>query len=296
MNTLVIGNKGQLARSLIEAKKPKGMELIAVGRPACDITLPETVARAFNLINPDLVINTAAYTSVDRAESEPQLALAVNAKGASTVARACSSRAIPLIHISTDYVFDGSKGAPYVEDDLVAPLGVYGRTKLEGEQAVTEICARHVVLRTAWIVSPFGRNFIKTILRIAENQPEIGVIADQFGNPTYAPHLATAILKICSSILGGHKAALAWGTYHAAGTGEATWCDLAQAVFVQSKRLGGRFAVARPIATEDYPTPARRPANSRLNCAKLARTYGITLPHWRDGVSECVSQLCPRKA
>lgn len=295
MKVLVIGAKGQLARSLIGAKKPVGVKIVAMGRPACELSLPETVARTFDLIGPKLVVNTAAYTDVDSAESEPELAHSVNAKGAAIVARACNVRDIPLIHISTDYVFDGSKGAPYVEDDLVAPLGVYGRTKLEGERAVAETCAQHIVLRTAWIVSPFGHNFVKTMLRIAENRMEIGVVADQIGSPTYAPHLASAILEICQSIVTRHEGQISWGTYHAAGTGEATWCDLAQEVLVQSKRFGGKSAVVRPITTSDYPTPARRPANSRLNCGKLARLYGVTLPNWRDGVSECVAQLCPQK-
>ncbi len=296
MKVLVIGAGGQLAHSLIEAKKPVGIELVAMGRSTCDLCLPETVARTFDLINPDLVINTAAYTDVDGAESEPELAHAINAEGAFIIARACNFRGVPIIHISTDYVFDGSKDEPYVEDDLVAPLGVYGRTKLQGEIAVAETCGQHLILRTAWIVSPFGRNFIKTILRITENRTEISVVADQIGNPTYAPHLASAILEICRSISSTNKSKKSWGIYHVAGTGEATWYDLAQEVCDHSERLGRKFTIVRPISTADYPTAARRPANSRLNCAKLAQAYGVVLPKWHDGVAECVAKLCTRKS
>jgi len=291
MKVLVIGAKGQLTRSLIGAKKPVGVEIVAIGRPACDLFLPDTVARTFDLIGPKLVVNTAAYTNVDNAESEQELAHAVNAEGAAVVARACNVRDIPLIHISTDYVFDGSKREPYVEDDLVGPLGVYGCTKLEGELAVAKTCAQHIVLRTAWIISPFGHNFVKTMLRIAEDRTEIGVVADQIGSPTYAPHLASAILEICQSIVTRHEGQISWGTYHAAGTGEATWCDLAREVFLRSKNLGGSYAVVRPIETAAYPTAACRPANSCLSSAKLARVFGISLPSWQDGVRECVAQL-----
>lgn len=295
MKVLVIGASGQLGQSLAAAKKPANIELFTVSHPDCDITLPETVVDTFNLIEPDLVINAAAYTAVDKAESEPELARAINTEGACTLARSCSSRNIPVIHISTDYVFDGSKSAPYVEDDLVAPLGVYGLTKLEGEQEVAKMCVQHIVLRTAWIVSPFGKNFVKTMLRLSESQAEISVVGDQTGSPTYAPHLATAIFEICQSIFARDAGSQIWGTYHIAGTGEATWFDMAQEVFFQSNRLGGGFAAVRPIGTADYPTPARRPANSRLNCTKLARVFGIALPDWHDGVSECVAELYRRK-
>jgi dTDP-4-dehydrorhamnose reductase len=207
------------------------------------------------------------------------------------MAEACEQRGIPLIHISTDYVFDGSKPAPYVECDPVAPLGAYGLSKLEGEQRVAAACRRHIILRTAWVLSPYSHNFVKTMLRLGLRRAEIGVVDDQIGNPTYAPHLAIAILTIAHIHLVKDGGGLPWGVYHAAGAGEASWCDVARAVFLQSSRIEGPSPRVRPITTAEYPTPARRPANSRLDCSKLARTFGIRLPDWRVGIAECVLLL-----
>jgi dTDP-4-dehydrorhamnose reductase len=294
VKVLVIGRDGQLARSLAAAPKPDGLELAAIERPEIDLAKPETIAPVFDRIAPDLVINAAAYTAVDRAETEPELAHAVNAEGPGRVAAACARRGIPLIHISTDYVFDGTKPGPYFEDDAVAPLGVYGRSKLEGERRVAGECARHVILRTAWLVSPYGHNFVKSMLRLAASRTDIGVVDDQTGNPTYAPHLAEGILAIAQRYRVRGPNAVPWGVYHAAGSGEATWCDLAREVFQRSTDLGGVNAMVRPITTAEYPTPARRPANSRLDCCKLARAFDLRLPDWRVGVAECLRSLSDR--
>lgn len=267
----------------------RGLEMIAAGRPQLDLAEPATIAMVIGQVEPDVVVNAAAYTAVDKAEQEPERAQIVNAGGAGHIAAACQRRGIPLIHLSTDYVFDGSKDAAYVETDPVAPLGAYGRSKLEGERRIAAACSHHVILRTSWVVSPYGNNFVKTMLRLAETHPEIGVVNDQTGTPTYAPHLAGAILSIAAHL---HQSAGGlWGIYHAAGTGEATWHDVACEVFAQSAQLGGRVTKVRPITTSAYPTPAARPKNSRLDCGKLDRQFGLRLPDWRLGIAACVRAL-----
>jgi dTDP-4-dehydrorhamnose reductase len=296
---LVLGKEGQLARSLREVQRPDGMELVAIGRPDLDLTAPDTIASTIDRTKPQLVVNSAAYTAVDKAESERESAFAINATGAGRVAEMCAQLKLPIIHISTDYVFDGSKPAAYLEDDPVAPLGVYGRSKLEGERLVAAANPHHVILRTAWVISPFGNNFVKTMLRLAVSRDDIGVVDDQIGCPTHAPHLATAIVGIADRISRTHPVVDqpdVWGIYHAAGTGEGTWCDLAREIFRQSARCGGPSAKVRPITTAGYPTPVHRPANSRLDCGKLARVFGIRLPDWRQGVAECVTRLCSSSA
>lgn len=291
MKLLVTGASGQLAQSLVEAGPCRAFEIVALGRPALDISDADSIAAAIADHGPDVIINAGAYTAVDKAESEPDEAMRVNGEGAGNVARAANSAGIPVIHISTDYVFDGTKSAPYVESDLTGPVSAYGRSKLAGENAVRAANPSHVILRTAWVLSPFGNNFLKTMLRVAAARPELGVVDDQTGNPTYAPHLAAAILDIAPQIAG--KADAPWGTYHAAGTGDVTWCGLAREIFAQSALHGGPVAAVNAIGTADYPTPARRPANSRLDTSKLAAAFGVTLPPWQQGVAECVARLVP---
>ncbi len=289
MRILVAGSEGQLARSLRALSPPRGTEIIAVGRPDLDLLVPSTIEAAFDAARPDLVVNAAAYTAVDKAESEPEAALAVNAAGAEALALQCATRSLPIIHVSTDYVFDGSKPSAYREADPVSPLGAYGRSKLEGERRVAAACPQHVILRTAWVFSPYGQNFVKTMLRLAESRPEISVVDDQIGSPTYAPHLAAAILEVARSL--ARPEAVTWGIYHAAGSGEATWCGLAREALGVSERLGGPTATVRAITTAEYPTPARRPANSRLDCTRLKAAFGVEMPPWREGVETCVRQL-----
>jgi len=286
---LVVGNEGQLARSLKALSPPPGVEIAAVGRPALDLLDPSTIKIAFDAAQPDLVVNAAAYTAVDKAESEPDAAFAVNGAGAEALAQQCAMRSLPFIHVSTDYVFDGSKSSPYRETDPVSPLGAYGRSKLEGERRVAAACPQHIILRTAWVFSPYGQNFVKTMLRLAASRPEIAVVDDQIGNPTYAPHLAAAILEVAQGI--ARRDSVSWGLYHAVGSGEVTWCGLAREVFALSERLGGPKADVRAITTAEYPTPARRPANSRLDCTRLRDAFGVELPAWREGVEDCVREL-----
>ena len=290
MKILVCGHEGQLARALQEVTRASDVELVTIGRPHLDIVDPASIAGAIAREQPDLVINAAAHTAVDKAESEPDAAFAVNAAGAENVARACAANAIPLIHVSTDYVFDGSKGEPYVEDDPAGPTTVYGRTKREGERRVAEVCERHLILRTAWLHSPWGANFVKTMLRLAGTQSMIRVVDDQRGVPTYVPDLAIAVLAVARRTL-ADPATIPWGVYHAVGGGEATWCGFAREVFEAATEQGLPAARVDPITTSDYPTPARRPADSRLSCDKLRLVFGLELPRWQAGVRECVRRL-----
>ncbi len=287
MRLLITGSHGQVAQSLAEAgARRQDVQAMAVGRPALDLAKLPTILRTVADQRPDVVINTAAYTAVDKAESEPEQAHALNCEGARLIAEAAAQRGIPIIHLSTDYVFDGAKPAPYVETDATAPLGVYGRTKMAGEAAVIAANPKHIILRTAWVHSPFGQNFIKTMLRLAAERPELRVVSDQFGSPTYAPHLASAILDIAAAIAG--QAAAPWGIYHLAGQGETSWHGLAE----HAVRAAGRTGVTvKAITTADYPTAAPRPANSRLDSSKAKTTFGVHLPDWRAGADECVRRL-----
>jgi dTDP-4-dehydrorhamnose reductase len=290
MRILVTGRQGQLARGLVEAAGTLGVQLLSVGRPVLDLADESAVIALVSRERPDVVVNAAAYTAVDRAESESALADGINARGAEHVAKACAAHSIPIIHISTDYVFDGMKDAPYREDDPTGPINAYGRSKLEGEARVADACARHLILRTAWVHSPWGSNFVKTMLRLAAERPAVGVVGDQKGSPTYAPHLAEVVLAIASRVV-ANPAGTPWGIYHAVGAGETTWFGVAQEVFRSAREHGLPAAQVTAITTADYPTPARRPANSRLNCDRLRQSFGLELPDWRLGVESCVARL-----
>ncbi|WDF74682.1 dTDP-4-dehydrorhamnose reductase [Novosphingobium sp. KACC 22771] len=289
MRIAVTGRNGQVVTSLIE-RAGVGVEVIALGRPEMDLGDLATIAPAIAAARPDVVVSAAAYTAVDRAESEEEAAFAVNAAGAGAVAAAAQALGVPVIHISTDYVFDGTKPDPYVESDPVAPLGVYGRSKLAGEQLVLATAPDAVILRTAWVYSPFGVNFVKTMLRLAETREELGVVADQIGNPTSALDIADAVLAIAFRLYSAPDTAPR-GIFHMTGTGEGSWADLAEAVFAASAALGGPATQVRKITTADYPTPAARPANSRLCCDRLYEAYGLRLPAWRDAVKATAARL-----
>ncbi len=291
MKIVVTGNAGQVVTSLLEIGAQRGVEIAALGRPALDLANGAGVGSVIAAAAPDVVVNAAAYTAVDKAESEPDLAMAVNGSGAGAVAEACSRLGVPLIQLSTDYVYDGSKSTPYIETDPVAPVSSYGRSKLEGERQVAVRCPRRVILRTAWVFSPFGANFAKTMLRVAGTRPELGVVDDQQGCPTYAPDLAEAIIAIAKQVAGAQESDSRWGIYHAAGSGETTWCGFAREIFACSGQLGGPVAKVNAITTDHYPTPARRPANSRLDCRKLEQAFGIRLPDWRDATARCLARL-----
>ena len=291
MRIVVTGRDGQVARSLIERAPGRGFEVVPIGRPEFDLAGPaDGIASAIADARPDVIISAAAYTQVDKAESEPELAFAINEHGARAVAQAARRLAVPLIHLSTDYVFDGTKASPYVEDDPAAPPGVYGASKLAGEGAVLAEHPNTAVLRTAWVYSPFGANFVKTMLRLAASRDEIGVVADQIGNPTSALDIAGGILTVAANLRAGSDPGLR-GIFHMTAAGEASWAEVAEAVFAASAEAGGPTASVKRIRTADYPTEAKRPANSRLDCGKLARAHGVRLPEWRLSVKEVVNRL-----
>src|SRR5271168_4789354 len=289
MRIAVTGSKGQVAMSLIERAGPK-LEVIALGRPAFDLTDRAAVLARLEAARPDVIVNAAAYTAVDKAEAEEALALRVNGDGAGHVAEAAQRLGVPLLHLSTDYVFDGALDRPYREDDPTGPTGSYGRSKLAGEKEVAAACENSLILRTAWVYSPFGANFARTMLRLNETRDEVGVVADQRGNPTSALDIADALIAMAARLKDDSSPSLR-GIFHMTGSGEATWADFAQAVFGEAAARGRRLTLVKRIATADYPTTARRPANSRLDNEKLTGVYGFRLPEWRQSVAGCCARL-----
>jgi dTDP-4-dehydrorhamnose reductase len=285
---LVTGGNGQLASALTAAAT---VPICRVGRPAFDFDRPESIGATFQQANPWLLVNAAAYTAVDAADKDADAAYRANRDGPAELARLCEAADIPLIHVSTDYVFDGAKGEPYVETDAVAPQCVYGASKLAGEAAVLDTSARAVVLRTSWVYAPTGRNFVRTMLTLGKTRNRLTVVADQKGCPTTAPDLATAILEIAARIADtGWQDAYA-GVFHAAGTGWTTWHGLASAAFAEAARHGASVPRVDPITTADWPTPAKRPADSRLDCTKLATVFGVRLPEWRPSLARTIDAI-----
>jgi dTDP-4-dehydrorhamnose reductase len=288
---LVTGVHGQVATSLVERAARSGtFEVLALGRPALDLADPATVGGAIEALSPDVIVSAAAHTAVDQAESEEELAMRMNGVAAGEVAKAAARLHVPIIHLSTDYVFDGSKTTAYREDDPVAPLGVYGRSKLAGERAVIAATDNHAILRTAWVYSPFGRNFLKTMLRLAETRDSLSVVSDQVGNPTSALDIADGVLAVASNLLSDASATLR-GVFHMTGRGEGSWADFAEEIFARSKAANGPFASVNRISSSEYPTPAARPANSRLDCARLMAVHGVELPPWRESTAQVVDRL-----
>lgn len=290
MRIAVTGTSGQVAQSLAEAGALRGIEVVLLGRPLLDLQASTDVMPVLANARPDLVVSAAAYTAVDKAESERDLAFAVNAAGAEAVARAAGATGVPVIHLSTDYVYDGMGERPYREDDPVGPVSAYGASKLEGERRVAAATADHAIFRTAWVYSPFGNNFVKTMLRLGESRAEVGVVADQFGSPTSALDLADAILTAAERLVSSPSPALR-GIFHVTGEGTASWADFAEHIFAVAALLGRSPVAVRRIGTADYPTPAIRPANSRLSGEKLADIYGIRLPDWRLSTERVVRRL-----
>jgi dTDP-4-dehydrorhamnose reductase len=299
IRALVTGCRGQVGTELVRSLEGRA-EVIAHDRRSLDLQDPGAIARRVREGRPDLILNAAAYTAVDRAESEPAAAHAVNARAPAVLAEEARRAGALLVHFSTDYVFDGTKPAPYVESDAPNPLNVYGATKLEGELAIAAAGCDHLILRTSWVYGPRGGNFVRTMLKLAAAKPEIRVVDDQRGAPTSSRQLARAVLDLLLAGDLGRAAAAEdlarlrgrSGVYHATASGETTWFEYAQAIFAEhSKRAGPAFTAPRVIAipTSEFPTPARRPANSRLSCAKLAATFGVTLSDWREGLRETLS-------
>jgi len=285
MKLLITGSKGQLGTEL--SRQAGAHDVVAVDYQELDITDASAVADFVEKVRPDVVINAAAYTAVDRAEQDEASAFAVNCDGVSYLAQACNTMNVPLIHVSTDYVFDGSKSAAYVEDDPLAPLGVYGRSKADGDAAVRQYCPKHIIFRTSWVFSAHGNNFVKTMLRLGAERETLGVVSDQFGKPTSAAELARVILAVLPN-LDEH-----WGTYHLAQPEAVSWHAFADAVFTEARLQGIPLALKQlqAITTADYPTPARRPVNSALNCSKLEKTFDMTIEPWSISLSKVIKEL-----
>lgn len=291
MRIVVTGKEGQVVRSLAERGASAGHDIVRLGRPELELANgADAIVATIAAARPEVIVSAAAYTAVDKAESERELAFAVNHEGAAAVAAAAHRLGVPLIHLSTDYVFDGAKGEAYVETDPTGPTGVYGASKLAGEQAVLAAHDDVAILRTAWVYSPFGTNFVKTMLRLAEDRDEISVVGDQRGNPTSALDIADGIIAIAANLVAGHDPGQR-GIFHLAGSGDASWAEFAEAIFAASAANGGPSARIRPIGTADYPTPAKRPANSRLAGDKLALAHGVRLPDWRRSTANIVARL-----
>jgi dTDP-4-dehydrorhamnose reductase len=289
MRIVVTGLVGQVVSSMIE-RAPRDVELIALGRPQLDLARRDAVLATLRAARCDVIVNAAAYTAVDKAESEPDVAMRVNGDGAGYVAEIAAELGAPLLHLSTDYVFDGALDRPYREDDPTNPTGAYGRSKLAGEQKIAATCANHAIFRTAWVYSPFGENFLKTMLRLGETQSEISVVADQQGNPTSAIDIADALFAIARRLRADPSPELR-GIFHMAAAGETTWADFAAQIFAEASSHGRAPVAVRKITTADYPTAAKRPANSRLDSSRLATTFGIALPDWRQSAKTCVARL-----
>jgi dTDP-4-dehydrorhamnose reductase len=294
LRVLVIGKTGQLAREL-SLRAPSDISVTAIGRPELDLANPTDAAAVVRDFPCDAVINASAYTAVDMAESEPHAAMVLNAEAPGRIARVCAVHAvndIPFVHISTDYVFDGEKSTPYRESDPTGPQGAYGESKRAGEAAVLAAGGRAAIIRTSWVYASHGANFLRTMLRLAEARDELGVVADQLGRPTWAADLADACFAVTRQ-LAAHNTS-AQGVFHYSGAGDASWADFAEAIFAESAARGGPSARVRRITTADYPTPAKRPANSRLDTAKI-EALGINPRSWREAVALCLDEIATQR-
>ena len=286
MRVLLTGANGQVGREVKSRIVPKGFDLLALDRKALDITDPTLIESQVSQSGVGLVVNCAAYTSVDKAESEAELAFAVNRDGPAYLASACAETGVPLVHISTDFVFDGQKRDPYLETDQISPLNVYGKSKAAGEAVVRKRLREHIILRTSWVYGAGGHNFVKTMLRLGREKEVVRVVADQYGCPTYAADLAETILAIVGKIIQGRQ--IAWGTYHYCGKGVTSWHGFAEAIFaLAGQHTSLKVKRIEPISTAEYPTPAKRPANSVLDCSLLEKEFGIRSQLW----SECLARM-----
>ena len=287
MKILINGQHGQVSQELQRHLSHLG-ELVVLGREQLDLAQPEQIRQQVQRIRPDLIINAAAHTAVDQAESEPELAFAINASAPGILAEQALELGVPLIHYSTDYVFDGSKPAPYTEDDAPNPLGVYGKSKLAGEQAISAVQGQHLILRTSWVYSTHGRNFLLTMQRLLQEKPEMRIVADQIGAPTWAGTIARSTLALIERWQAGNAGA--WGTYHLTAQGETSWFGFAQAIGEALREQGKPCAHLLPIPSSAYPTPAARPLNSRLDCSRLQREWGVSQADWQTALRECLAE------
>lgn len=286
MKILITGRHGQVSREL-QLALAGSVELCVLGQEQLDLANSTDIREQVETQRPDLIINAAAHTAVDQAESEPELAFAINATAPALLAEAAAQLDIPLIHYSTDYVFDGSKSAPYTEHDATAPLGIYGQSKLAGEEAIRRVGGQHLILRTSWVYSLHGKNFLLTMQRLLQEREELRVVADQIGAPTWAGTIAQATAELIAHWRAGNPGP--WGTYHLSGLGETSWFGFAEAIAEQLRQRGKPCARLAAIPSSAYPTPAQRPLNSRLDCTRLQRDWNIRLPDWHAALLECLA-------
>jgi dTDP-4-dehydrorhamnose reductase len=286
---LVIGSKGQLGWELTTRAEDWGFDAVGYDLPELDITAPDAVGDVVDQSEASIVVNAAAYTAVDKAEEEREQAYAVNCRGVSYLAKACREVAIPLVHISTDYVFDGESDLPYRETDPISPLGVYGHSKAAGEAEVQRILEEHIIVRTSWLCGFQGKNFVKTVLRLGKERDEIRVVDDQYGCPTFAADLAGAIFQTISAL--GKRSRPSWGVYHCCGRGIATWYGFAAKILEVAAEYESFPARVVPISTEEFPTPASRPAYSVLDCSRMQNEFGVQIRPWQEGLSELLERL-----
>ena len=292
----IAGEHGQVAQALGRAYKLRSDNVAMLGRSSISVTNASDLLSAVMAFNPGFVINAAGYTAVDKAEDDKVAAFAVNRDGAGFVAAAAKAAGVPVIHLSTDYVFDGGKQAPYRETDPTNPLNVYGESKLAGEIAVASSTSNYVILRTSWVCSPIGHNFVKTMLRLARDRDEITVVDDQWGCPTFAADLAAVIISIGDKLVSADDSSRLCGIYHAAGAGETTWYRFAREIMAQSAAKGGPACRVRAIASSEYPTRAKRPAYSCLDCSKIKRVFDISPPRWQISLQACLDLLIDKTA
>lgn len=288
---LITGAQGQVGKELTQIANKKGFDVIAASRTDLDISQAQSVENYFAQCQPDIVINAAAHTAVDKAESEYDIAFAINRDGAKHLARTCNNQQVPLLHISTDYVFDGTKSESYSENDTISPLGVYGESKWQGEEAIRQNLNEHIILRVAWVFGVQGNNFVKTMLRLGNDRNELNVVADQFGGPSPARNIAQTLIDLVGRYQKDTN--LAWGTYHYCGNLKISWYDFAKEIFKQAFELGllNKEVKVNPITTAEYPTPAKRPGNSMLDCSKLKTTFGINMPEWKEALKQVLIEL-----
>jgi dTDP-4-dehydrorhamnose reductase len=291
MTILLTGAGGQVGREIQRQANQAGISLVSMPRDQLDITDPDAVQQVVRETRPGIIINAAAYTAVDKAEDEPVLALRVNRDGAANLADAAEQAGIPLIHLSTDYVFDGNSPRPYLETDTVSPIGVYGNSKWEGEEAVRRHLAQHLIVRVSWVFGCHGHNFVKTILRLTQDRDKLRVVADQTGGPTYAGHIADLLLDLSRRIAAGDP--IGWGSYHFCGSPVTSWHAFAEAIVHSGRRRGliDHPVTVDAITTADYPTRARRPANSALDCRKLEMAFALAPQAWQTGLDDMLARI-----
>lgn len=291
MKILITGAQGQVGKELVTIANQQGFDVVAAGRNDLDITKLENIESYINVQQADIVINAAAYTAVDKAEEEQDFAYTINRDGAANLATVCAKKNIPLLHISTDYVFDGTKTIAYSESDEVSPLGIYGISKWQGEEGIRQYCPQHIILRVAWVFGAQGNNFVKTMLRLVKDRDEINVVADQFGGPSPAKDIAETLITLIEQYQ--KEKNLEWGTYHYCGVDKTNWCDFAKEIFKQAKDKGliEKEIKVNAITTEQYPTPAKRPSNSMLDCSKIKNTFGIEMPNWKKALNQVLTEL-----